>query len=210
MIFGKIDYLNLLPFYLFLQKNIPKLSKFKKGVPSEINYQFHSRKVDIAFISSITSSKSKCSDLGIIAKKDVLSVLVLNNKERKQDSASETSNSLADILEENGEVIIGDKALQIYFQNQENITDLALKWNQKYNLPFVFAKLCFHKNSTIIKKISNKFRKTKTSLPFYILNRVSKNMNLSKSQIKIYLSKIDYLCNRQTKRGLNKFLKMSK
>lgn len=205
MIFGKIDYLNLLPFYLFLQKKVPKLSKFKKGVPSEINKKFHSRQVDIAFISSVTSSKSNCSNLGIIARKEVLSVLILKKKSKK-DIASETSNQLAKILKQKGEVVIGDKALQIYFQNQENFTDLALKWNQKYHLPFVFAKLCFHKNSQIIRKISNKFRKSRIQIPLYILKRVSKKLNLSTSQIKIYLSKIDYFCDKKTKRGLNKFL----
>jgi len=207
MIFGKIDYLNLLPFYLFLQMKVPKLSKFQKGVPSEINGKFHSRKVEIAFISSVTSSKSKCSNLGIIARKDVLSVLVLDKKSKK-DIASETSNKLAEILQQKGEVIIGDRALQIYFQNKEKFTDLALEWNAKYHLPFVFAKLCFHKNYKIVKKISHKFRKSRVKIPFYILNKVSQRLNLSHSQIKIYLSKIDYLCDKRSQKGLSKFLSL--
>ena len=207
MIFGKIDYLNLLPFYLFLQQKVPKISKFIKGVPSEINRAFHNRKVDIAFISSITSQKSHCSSLGIIARKEVLSVLVLDG-ETKKDSASETSNRLADILNIEGEVLIGDKALNYYFKNPNNVIDLALEWNKKYKSPFVFARLCFHKNRRVITFIENRFRKERIYIPQYIIKRVSKKLGISKGEINIYLSKIDYRCDKKSRKGFDKFIKL--
>ena len=42
MIFGKIDYLNLLPFHVFLKRSRlssqdKKIIEFKKGVPSKLN-----------------------------------------------------------------------------------------------------------------------------------------------------------------------------
>ena len=205
MIFGKIDYLNLLPFYIFLQKRVPKISIFRKGVPSNINKAFHSRKVDLAFISSVTSKKSQCSDLGIIARDEVLSVLILSGKFKK-DSASETSNRLAEILEIKGEVVIGDKALSLYFNSSQTVIDLALEWKKKYNLPFVFAKLCFHKNNSFIRRLEKKFRQEKVYIPHYIMERESKRVQISKKRIKFYLSKIDYKCDQKSRKGLNKFL----
>jgi chorismate dehydratase len=175
-------------------------------VPSKINRDFHSRKVDFAFISSITSKKSHCSELGIIARKDVLSVLLIKG-ENKKDSASQTSNRLAEILGQNGEVIIGDKALQIFF-NSDEVIDLALEWNKRFNLPFVFAKFCFHKNLKLTRNISKKFKKEKTKIPYFIMKRNSQKLNLSFHQIRFYLSKIDYFCDRKTKKGLEKFLKL--
>jgi hypothetical protein len=73
VIVGKIDYLNLLPFHLFIKKyNI----KTKKGYPAQVNRLFEKRIVDAAFISSIKSKNRKCFDAGIIANKKVMSVLV--------------------------------------------------------------------------------------------------------------------------------------
>jgi len=206
MIFGKIDYLNLLPFYIFLQRTVPKISKFRKGVPSEINKIFHSRKVDLAFISSVTSQKSHCSTLGIIARDEVLSVLVLDGK-LKKDSASETSNRLAEILKIDGEIVIGDRALSLYFDKSNHIIDLALEWKKRYKLPFVFARLCFHKNRDIINRIERKFRKEKISIPNYIMVRESKKIDISRDNIKTYLSKIDYRCDKKSQKGLNRFLR---
>ncbi|MCF6173977.1 MAG: menaquinone via futalosine step 1, partial [Campylobacteraceae bacterium] len=58
MIFGKIDYINLLPFHIFLKGSslnnaLKKAIEHKKGVPTLINKEFHNRKVSAAFISSI-------------------------------------------------------------------------------------------------------------------------------------------------------------
>jgi len=82
MIFAKIDFINLLPFYTFIKKNIKSsqikaIITYKKSYPSAINKQFKKRKIDAAFISSVISKKCKCLDIGIVAQKEVLSVLSL-------------------------------------------------------------------------------------------------------------------------------------
>ena len=76
MIFGKIDYLNLLPFHLFLKRFASTTRhqmsvNYKKGVPSKINEDFLNRRVDAAFISSIKARRCRKTRLGIIAKKEV-------------------------------------------------------------------------------------------------------------------------------------------
>jgi chorismate dehydratase len=207
VIYGAIQYLNLLPFHLFLKKYISS-SQFhlsmRSGVPRKVNSQFQTRKVDGAFISSVLSEKEKCGNLGIIARKDVLSVLVLSG-ENLEDSESQTSNTLAKILKVDGKVLIGDKALIHYFQNGTGI-DLAEKWNKKFKTPFVFAKLCYKKNWKTFKKIENKFRKTKTFIPHFIIEKEKKRLGLSRNEILLYLSKIDYICDKKSKMGLKKFL----
>ena len=129
-----------------------KIMQYYKSVPSTINKKFISRRVDAAFISSINAKKYNNVNLGIIAKKEVLSVLVIPNTKHKLDVESATSNVLAKVLNIQGEVIIGDKALRYYLDSNPAI-DLAKVWTDKYNLPFVFALLCFHKDTKEYKKI---------------------------------------------------------
>ena len=62
MVFGKIDYLNLLPFYVFLKRYLKgssaKLSLNKKSAyPSLVNQWFAAKRIDFAVISSIESFK---------------------------------------------------------------------------------------------------------------------------------------------------------
>jgi chorismate dehydratase len=208
VIYGAIQYLNLLPFHLFLQKHISS-SQFhramRSGVPRKVNTDFQNRRVDGAFISSVLSQGENCGNLGIIARKDVLSVLVLSG-ENREDSESQTSNQLAKILKVNGKVLIGDKALIHYFKNGNGI-DLAEKWNEKFGLPFVFAKLCFKKKRKTFQKIENKFRKTKIYIPHFVMEKEKKRLGLSRKEILLYLSKIDYFCDKKSRVGLNKFLK---
>ena len=83
MIFGKIEYLNLLPFHVFMKRHTRSSQEshsmdYYKGVPSNINKKFMTRKVDAAFISSINARKYANVSLGIIAKKEVLSVLLVH------------------------------------------------------------------------------------------------------------------------------------
>ncbi len=79
-------------------------------------------------------------DFGIIARDYVDSVLILPNRKNKDDFQSKTSNALAKVLELDGEVIIGDKALKFYHNNKdEEFIDLAKQWQNRYNLPFVFC-----------------------------------------------------------------------
>ncbi|RLA73916.1 MAG: hypothetical protein DRG11_06625 [Epsilonproteobacteria bacterium] len=216
MIFGKIDYINLLPFYVFLKKNIKSsqqkaIMNWKKSYPSDINKMFKMRQIDAALISSIKSQKEKCSNVGIISRKDVLSVLCIRGKYKK-DEHSSTSNILAKILNTDGQVVIGDKALKLFFQNQnkDDIIDLGLQWFEKYSLPFVYARLCFNKNNKTFNKLSKKFLNTKTKIPMYILNKKAKSIDISISQLNIYLSKISYKIGKNEQKSLKLFFKLSK
>ncbi|XPV83216.1 MAG: hypothetical protein ACNI22_04945 [Halarcobacter sp.] len=89
MLFAKIDFINLLPFHVFIKKNIKSnqvkaIIKYKKSYPSVINKKFKKGKVDSAFISSIASRGEKRLDFGIIARADVQSVILIpgENKSR--------------------------------------------------------------------------------------------------------------------------------
>ena len=159
MIFAKIDFINLLPFYTFIKQyikssQIKQIINYKKSYPSKINKQFKKKLIDAAFISSITSKKSTCLDLGIVAKNEVLSVLSLSGNYEK-DFQSDTSNALARILDINGKILIGDKALYYYHNNNDtNFIGLAKEWKKKYNLPFVFARLCLNKEKLYLTKLN--------------------------------------------------------
>ncbi len=213
MVFGKIEYLNLLPFHIFMKRftksNQQKSSMhYKRGVPSKINSEFSARRVDAAFISSIGAVKYQNVKLGIIAKKEVLSVLVIPNSDRIKDKESASSNLLANILNIQGEVLIGDKALRYYLENKPYV-DLAQEWNSKYNLPFVFALLCYHKDAKIYKKIENNFLKNKIFIPQYILNEASLRTNIPKTEILNYLKYISYSLDAKAKLGLKKFYRLN-
>jgi len=175
-----------------------------KGVPSKINTKFSSRKVDAAFISSIGAKKYSHVDLGIIAKKEVLSVLVIPNDKNIQDKESATSNVLAKILDVKGEVIIGDKALRYYLDSKPHI-DLAQEWNQKHNLPFVFALLCYHRDKKLYKKLQKEFLKTPVKIPQYILKNAAKRTQIKEKDILNYLKYISYELDYKAKAGLKKF-----
>jgi chorismate dehydratase len=184
--------------------------QYKKSYPADINRKFKKRKVDSAFISSIASRNEKKLNLGIVAKKDVQSVILIPGKD-KEDYQSQTSNALAKILNLHGEVLIGDKALKYFHQNpNKNFIDLAQAWKDKYNLPFVFATLCYSKNGKILKKVIKGFNKKHIKIPQYILKSYSKRSGISNKNILEYLEKIDYEINSQEKRALKKFLSLAK
>ena len=211
MVFGKIEYLNLLPFHVFMKRftkaSSAKMSmEYKRGVPAKVNSAFHSRRVDAAFISSISARKSKHIGLGIIAKKDVKSVLVIPSKESKKDIESASSNILCEILQLQGEVLIGDKALRYALQH-DNYIDLAKEWNKRYKLPFVFALLCYHKDKKLYTKIEKKFLKQQVKIPQYLLKKASLKTTISKADILEYLKLISYTLDAKSKLGLNKFYK---
>jgi chorismate dehydratase len=215
MIFAKIDFINLLPFYIFIKKNInsshiKQIIEYKKSYPAKINKKFKKRKIDAAFISSIASKSCKCLDIGIVAKKEVLSVLALKG-EYEKDFQSDTSNALAKVLDIQGKILIGDKALSHYHNSDDkDFEDLALLWNQKFNLPFVFARLCINKHEKYLKNLSNKFLNTKVKIPQYILKKYAKRSGLTNKQILDYLDKISYKLTYKEKRALKLFLKLSK
>ena len=215
MIFAKIDFINLLPFHIYIKKRIQSsqvksIIQYKKSYPSYINKKFKTRKVDSAFISSIASRGEKRLDLGIIARKDVQSVIVVPGK-NKDDYQSETSNALAKILKLEGEVLIGDKALKFFHENPDiEVIDLAKAWKDKYNLPFVFATLCYCRNRKILEKIIRNFNKKHIKIPQYILEQYSRRSGVSKKHIIEYLKRIDYDIGIQEKRALKKFLTLAK
>ena len=213
MVFGKIEYLNLLPFHIFMKRFIQNSSakmsmEYKKGVPAKINSAFLSRRVDAAFISSIAAQKSKNIGLGIIAKRNVKSVLVIPNTTSKKDVESASSNVLAQILGVEGEVLIGDKALRYALKNSDYI-DLAEEWYKRHKLPFVFALLCHHKNAKLYKRVEKEFLKQPVKIPQYILEKAAKRTAVKKSDILEYLKLISYKLDKKAQLGLKKFYKLS-
>lgn len=213
MVFGKIEYLNLLPFHVFMKRFTKSAQQsmsmhYKRDVPSKINKEFKARRVDAAFISSINSKKYRHVDLGIVAKKEVQSVLVIPHADTKKDTASATSNVLAGILNIHGEVIIGDNALRYFLTGSKHI-DLAKEWNKKYNTPFVFAVLCYHKDKKLYKRVEKKFVKTKVKIPRYILKQAEKRTAIASNEIINYLKHISYKLDNKSKQGLKKFLALS-
>jgi chorismate dehydratase len=213
MIFGKIDYINLLPFHLFLKKTSLQ-SSFKqavernKSVPSVINHKFKKRRVDAAFISSIESQTRTIAplSLGIVARKHVKSVLVKRG-EAQADPASATSNVLACVLGIEGEVFIGDRALRLYLENPSLYVDLAQEWRNRFGVPFVFARLCVSKHHHFFKKLTAQFKKCYTKIPYYILQAYAKERGIGAHDIKEYLSLITYTIEAKEQKGLKLFFK---
>lgn len=213
MVFGKIEYLNLLPFHVFMKRftksSSAKMSmEYKRGVPAKVNRAFHTRRVDAAFISSVTAKKSSYVSLGIIAKKEVKSVIVIPSSTTKADKESASSNKLASLLNIQGEVLIGDKALRYALVNDDYI-DLVSVWHEKYNLPFVFALLCYHTDKKLYKKIEREFLKKEVKIPQYILLKASKKTEISQKDILEYLQLISYKLDYKAKKGLKKFLDLA-
>jgi len=214
LIFGSISYLNLLPFQMFFKKNIKnsqikQIVQYKKSVPSLINKRFKNRKIDAAFISSVKSKNQKCTDLGIVSFKEVYSVFVIKGK-NSPDIESDTSNALAKILDIQGSVIIGDKALKLYLKDKElEFKDLSLEWYQKSSLPFVFARLCYNKHSKAIKRLAKKFSTSKTKTPNYYLKKAAKEKGLSPNELKWYLEHIYYTLGYKEKKSLKTFLRLA-
>lgn len=213
MIFGRIDYINLLPFYIFLKRYHPhllRLSLAKKGPPSTINRLYQSRRIDAGFISSIKSRGQKGADLGIIARKQVTSVMVLHDTKSNPDSESDTSNALAKLLKLDGQVVIGDKALKLHCEGAK-YTDLAVEWQKKTGLPFAFSRLCYTSQGKKIAKLQKQFLAKQTKrIPQYILKQKEKETGVTPKQINEYLDLIDYHLDKKAKMALKKFLFLTK
>ncbi|MFA7084118.1 MAG: MqnA/MqnD/SBP family protein [Arcobacteraceae bacterium] len=215
MIFGKIDFINLLPFHIFIKKNIRStqtkaIIQYKKSYPAYINNKFRHKEIDAAFISSIASRNKKKLDLGIVAKKEVLSVLIIPG-ENQEDYQSETSNALAKVLNLQGRVLIGDKALKYYHEHlDKNFIDLAKAWQDKYKLPFVFAVLCVNKYEKELQHLIGKFDKQKIKIPQYILKQYALRSGISTKNIVKYLTHIDYTLGIKEKKALKLFFKLIK
>lgn len=214
MLFGKIEYLNLLPFHLFM-KRYGRTSRhymsfrYKKGVPSKINADYAARRVDAAFISSIKGRREKFVDLGIIARREVLSVLLLPSDAYLADSESATSNVLAKVLGLHGEVLIGDKALRHYLKGDKEAIDLAKAWHDRFHLPFVFALLCFHRHDREIRKLAKAFKRERRKIPQYLLKQAAERSGIAPKEIQNYLTHISYDLDTRAKAGLRKFWRLS-
>jgi len=135
--------------------------------------------------------------------------LVIPHANNTTDKESATSNVLARVLDVQGEVIIGDKALKYYLKNNVFI-DLAKEWNDRHNLPFVFALLCYHKDKRKYKKIEKEFLKQKVKIPQYILKEAEKRTGIKDKDILNYLKYISYKLDNKAKLGLKKFYQESK
>jgi len=213
MIFGSISYLNLLPFQVFMKRYIQHSGlkmgiNYRKNVPSQINKALKKRQIDAGFISSIASAPYNCTNLGILANKAVYSVFLIEG-ENRPDKASATSNALAKVLQLQGEVLIGDKALQYYLEGGKGI-DLATKWYEKTKLPFVFGRLCYTSQGRVVEKLAKNFIKKPIKIPQYILKREAKKRGITATQLRWYLKQIEYNMNHKSKKSLKLFLKKSK
>ncbi len=213
MLFGKIDYINLAPFHVFLKRYIKNSQlkqsiEYKKSYPSHINRLFKARKIDAAFISSIESRRGnfRCFDAGIVAQKEIRSVLVRRGRYQK-DSESATSNALAKQLGIDGEVLIGDKALRAYLQNPDAYVDLAAQWHRKHHLPFVFARFCVNAHTCYYRKLILKFLHTSPKIPQYILKRYAKKRDIASQDIRAYLELVEYRIDARAKKSLRRFLR---
>ncbi|MBZ7938421.1 menaquinone via futalosine step 1 [Campylobacter sp. W0014] len=214
MVFGKFDYINLLPLSVYLKKYpLPNGFKatlfYKKGEPSHFNKELFYRRVDGAMTSSIESVKKKYKnlDVGICANKKVLSVLVEKNSSKAKDPSSATSNALSQVLSLKGKVIIGDKALKLYIKDPNAYIDLCDLWYKKTNLPFVFARFSCMQKKIYFSKILNKFAREKIKIPQYILQKYAKKKEISAKDIRYYLSEIIYYnIAHKEKRALKRFV----
>ncbi len=209
VLFGSISYLNLLPFQVYLKRHLKSSSakmgfRYKRAVPSQINKALKRKEVHAAFISSVESRKADCTDLGIIAKRNVYSVLLIPGKAQK-DPASATSNQLAKVLGLEGQVLIGDAALKHYLEGNQGI-DMAQAWHERTGLPFVFARLCYNRHGRTIKKMARRFAHTRTRIPQYILKKEAEKRGITPKQLGWYLEHIHYNMDWKAKRGLRKFL----
>jgi chorismate dehydratase len=198
---GHINYLNLLPFYQFLKK---KGIKVCSSYPAYINKLFEKKQIEAAFISSIKAQNKKCFNVGIAAKKRVKSVLVCQGQ--GEDKESQTSNILAKILNQEGRVVIGDKAFK-----EKGCKDLAKIWFERYNLPFVFALFCVNKHQKKYEKLIKEFLKSKPKIPYYVLKPYLQKTSLSYKEAKEYLEKVIYYkLSWQERKALYKFWKEAK
>lgn len=209
---GKIDYINLLPFHIFMKRytrslHLQMANRSRRNVPSAINKAFHTRRIDAAFISSIAAERCRCAPLGIVADGEVWSVLLIPGETMVKDSASATSNALAELLGLTGEVIIGDPALKAWSDGVEAI-DLAAAWKARTGLPFVFARLCHHGHDARIHKIVRAFGRVRPRIPYYLLKQTEARTGIAAPVIRAYLKRIHYPIGAKEQQAIRTFRRM--
>lgn len=227
MRFGKIEYLNLLPFDVFMKSYKASSSfkmgcNYKKGYPAKLNKDFLFKRIDSGFISSIAGIYShyqlKVCQAGIIACKEVWSVLVLESQQA-DDYQSATSNALCAVLDLNGTVLIGDRALKHYYnclysnKPQLPYIDMARAWYDRTRLPFVFGRACFHSHGTFYKNLINDFNHKLgqgkqykgVKIPHYIIMPYVEKIGINKQFALKYLQHIYYTIGTKEKHALMLF-----
>ncbi|TLD85869.1 MqnA/MqnD/SBP family protein [Helicobacter sp. MIT 05-5294] len=218
MRFGKIDYLNLLPFEVFV-RSYPKPSHFgifynkKKSYPAKLNREFLFGRIDAGFVSSITALRArkerfKATQVGIVARKEVLSVICLP-KEKGEDYQSATSNALLKVLKLQGRVLIGDRALVEVLkqesQKRQDYVDLGKFWVKREHLPFVFGRLCVKKNCAFYERLVQAFYKKRVKIPYFCLAKASKTSGIAKNEILNYLKVLSYRIDKKANFGVERF-----
>ena len=213
MRFGKIDYLNLLPFEVFIRRypmppQFRLFYKKRKSYPAKLNKEFLFSRIDGGFISSIMASKKGnflALKAGIIARKKVMSVVCFTN-ERGEDYQSATSNALLKVLDLKGRVLIGDKALkEVLHREKKDYIDLAEFWVKKEHLPFVFGRLCVRKNKEFYEKMVRSFVKKPIKIPYFIIEKYAKSSEIDKQDILEYLQYISYKIDKKASLGVERF-----
>lgn len=212
MRFGKISYLNLLPFDVFI-KRYPLPCYFraflahKKSYPARLNVEFLNRRIDAGFISSIAGYypmlKGRVTNAGIIARGAVWSVIALP-KANKADYQSASSNALARVLDINGEVLIGDRALRYKLKGGAHI-DLGQVWWERERVGFSFGRLCFNQYGRFYKHIAKCFVAKPIKIPRYILAKRSLESGIKSKDILAYLMHIHYKIGKKEELGLKRF-----
>lgn len=215
MRFGKIDYLNLLPFDVCvkaypLPSYIKKCIMLKKSYPSKLNQDFLFGRIDAGFISSIAGYKShyahKVCPSGIIAKGAVWSVIIKRGS--GFDYQSDTSNALLRVLGLQGEVLIGDRAL-LFKRNGGEFEDMGELWWERTKLPFVFGRLCFRGKGELVGRISKVFNTRyghkRKKIPHYMLMAASRRSGIESWYILEYLEHIFYVIGAKERKGLERF-----
>jgi len=213
MRFGRIEYLNLLPFHIFMKRYLRSsqaqmMLRHGSGVPSAVNRAYRRRKIDAAFISSIRARRERHLGLGIIADGAVQSVLVVPSEAPAGDRASETSNVLAALLGLEGRVLIGDPALRAFLGGIDAV-DLAAAWKERTGLPFVFGLLCYQGSFTQMERLGRAFERHPKKIPQYLLKHAAGRTGVAPGEILDYLTHIHYRLDHRAKRGLERFWRLA-
>lgn len=212
MRFGKIEYLNLLPFDVFVKKyptssSFKKFLQLKKSYPSKLNGDFLHKRIDAGFISSIAAyfptRLHHITKAGIIARGAVWSVIAIP-QESGEDYQSASSNALAKVLHIKGRILIGDRALR-YKLNDGVYQDLGQEWWKKYHLGFTFGRLCYNAHRDFYEKLASNFIRKRIKIPRYILIQNALRTEISPHDIKAYLTHIHYNITKKEEIALQRF-----